>query len=100
MIDTRQCLAAGKKTLFIGYIVEFASRRAHGKNMVDDSRRVGSSTTRRDARHDFVPSYVICHGRGRDSNKETRTTFLLGKNGEREDIKKTYRYTTVKLNKV
>ncbi len=58
------------------------------------------------ARHDFVPSYVICHGRGRASDKAyglvevPRTTFLLGKNGEREDIKKTYRYTTVKLNKV
>ena len=39
-------------------------------------------------RDDFFAMDVICHGRGRDSNKETRTTFLRSKNAKREDIKK------------
>ena len=38
--------------------------------------------------NDFFLQDVICHGRGRDWGKETRTTFLRSKNAEREDIKK------------
>jgi len=50
-----------------------------------DGTHVYLWTTKRD---DFFAVDVICHGRGRDSNKETRTTFLRSKNAKREDIKK------------
>ena len=39
-------------------------------------------------RNDFFRRDVICHGRGRASDKVPRTTFLRGKNAKREDIKK------------
>jgi len=35
-----------------------------------------------------IAADVICHGRGRASDKVPRTTFLRGKNAKREDIKK------------
>ena len=60
----------------------------------------GAKIIKEGSRHDFVPSYVMCHGRGRDSDKEAGSTFLRGKNDERGDIKKTYWDTTVELNKV
>ena len=64
-----------------------ASRRAHYRL--------------RGARRDFFGQDVICHGRGRTSDKETRTTLLRGKNDQRGGIKKRWKaWSTLKLNKV